>query len=421
MGALRGVLVPRICQGVVHTLDTMKQISGAIAAALAAATLVACSPAATTPMAVAQALALGEEAPIQDIPWSEVGPGWTLATWNAAKPMHGGGDAEPGEPTPYDSTDTLFLVSPEGGRYPITTFTPPADGHNPELADWSGDGSRALFYSDGPGLTTDIIEVDLHTGKQTSFNVDGNYMNPRYTRPEGKAVLLGASESVERPASLIRVDLAGNHQLTYRVGELESTYRGGFLATPDGTQLVLGTESGLALMNNDGTPGKALPVAGHSCFPSRWFDPDSTIAIASCHDEIGASNLWLIPVDGGDPTPLTAPSDGEGEYLGAGAAWPLNDGIFVQAYGPCGYKYLAKIDTPGQMPTKVSVPEVDEHSSVVVIGMWQDKLELQATLSCGSGQSLLYYDPGTNTSTVLLGAPVNGGGVIAALPYAGYE
>ena len=41
--------------------------------------------------------------------------------------------------------------------------------------------------------------------------------------------------------------------------------------------------------------------------------------------------------------------------------------------------------------------------------------------SCGTGQSLFDYDPAAGTSTVLLGPPVNGGGVISALPYLGFE
>jgi hypothetical protein len=415
----------------------MKLISGAMAAVLAAVTLAACSSTSSTTVqntpaspaapasTVAQALAHGEEASIQQVPWSEVGAGWTLAVWNAANPTKSGGDAAPGEPTPYNSADTLFLVSPEGGRYPITTFTPPAGGYNPVLADWSGDGSRALFYGSGPGSSTNIIEVDLHTGKQTTFNVDHFNITPRYTRPEGKAVLLAKSNDVDSPPSLVRVDLAGNHQLTYPIEQFGSKFGPDVLSTPDGTQLVLGSESGgLAIMNNDGTGIRTLPVPGQRyCTPTRWFDTDSTVAIANCRDyESGISQLWLVPSWGEEPSPLTAPSDGEdSEYLGAETAWRLNDGIFLQAYGPCGYKYLAKIDMAGQKPTKVTVPEVDDHSSVDVIGIYHGKLELQATLSCGSGQSLLYYDPDAGSSTVLLGGPVNGGGVIAALPYPGYD
>jgi len=46
-------------------------------------------------------------------------------------------------------------------------------------------------------------------------------------------------------------------------------------------------------------------------------------------------------------------------------------------------------------------------------------LDLQPTASSGGGQSLFDYNPGTNTSTVLLGPPLNRGGVIKAVPFAG--
>jgi TolB protein len=73
------------------------------------------------------------------------------------------------------------------------------------------------------------------------------------------------------------------------------------------------------------------------------------------------------------------------------------------------------------LPVKVAVPKVDQHSSVDIIGAYHGKLQLRASLACGSGQSLLSYDPGGATSTVLLGSPVNGGGVVAALPFPGDE
>lgn len=96
------------------------------------------------------------------------------------------------------------------------------------------------------------------------------------------------------------------------------------------------------------------------------------------------ADWWLVPTDGGTPTPLTAPNSGqEGEVLGA-----------------CGYRFLAKVDTFGETPTKVSVPDVDEHKS---------------------GEALVDYDPTKGTSTALLGTTVNGGGVMNAIVYPGYE
>jgi hypothetical protein len=206
----------------------VKQISGLVA--LAAMMLAACSsttttavqgtsgiPAAPTPTTVQHAVAHGAEAPIDAVPWSEVGPGWMLAMWSPATPTTAGAPVPEGEQAPATSTTTLYLVNPERGRYALTTFPAPGDGPSPHLVDWSGDGSRALFSEVGDrGLT--VIEVDLHTGTQTTFTVkDGYSTTPRYSRPEGKAVLLSKSNDVDSPPSLKRVDLAGNNQLTYPV------------------------------------------------------------------------------------------------------------------------------------------------------------------------------------------------------------
>jgi len=125
---------------------------------------------------------------------------------------------------------------------------------------------------------------------------------------------------------------------------------------------------------------------------------------------------------GGAPTALTAQFDGNhGEVLGAGTAWKLPEGTFVQAYGPCGLPFLANLENIGGMPTKVSVPEVDDHHSVEVIGAYDGHLQLQASLSCGDGEALVDYDPAAGKSEVLLGPTVNGGGVVEALPYPRYE
>ena len=72
--------------------------------------------------------------------------------WSPVRAIGAGAEPAPGEPTPQTSATTLYLVSPEGGRYAITTFPPPGDGSTAALVDWSGDGSRALFYN-GTGST----------------------------------------------------------------------------------------------------------------------------------------------------------------------------------------------------------------------------------------------------------------------------
>ncbi len=360
----------------------------------------------TSPSATPSAQMAGHnvEEPMQDVPWSEVGPGWMLAMWNAASPSNSGDDFSPDEPTPYDAETTLYLVNPEGGRYAITTFEAPGEnGSLPTLADWSGDGSRALFYRQGDDLT--VIEVDLRTGERTSFMVKGGYsVTPRYTRPDGTAVLLMKSNDVDSAASLTRVDLSGKQQLTYPVDKLGHVFNASVLSTPDGTRLVLGTDAGLSQMGNDRTSIKQLPVpdAG-DCSPVRWWETD--VALTRCYGtDFSYSRLWLVPTDGSAPTPLTGKNDGtQGEDLGDLNAWQLPAGTFVQAAGGCGFVYLAKLNASDGTTTPVSVPDVQDRRSIRVLGVADGHLQLQATLSCGSGESLLDYDPASGTSTVLLG------------------
>jgi TolB protein len=171
-------------------------------------------------------------------------------------------------------------------------------------------------------------------------------------------------------------------------------------------------------MGNDGVPGMALPIAGQKdCTPMRWWDTGSTIVLAQCSAS-PASQLWLVPIDGGTPTALTAPNDGQkGPDYGDTTAWQLPAGTYVQALGACGVIFLAKLNADGTT-SKVSVPNV-HGDTIVVVGVNGGDLDLQAKAGCGGGQSLVDYNPSAGTSTVLLGPPVNGGGVIAAVPYSG--
>ena len=413
----------------------MTWLNRALAVALALALIAGCSPSKTSetthgasagpatpsPTTAAQAAAHGVEAAIGTIPWTQVGPGWLLATWSPVPGGSADGPPPPGQPTPQTATTTLYLVDPAGGRYPITTFPPPGDGPSPTLADWSGDGTHALFYAYAPapsGAYT-IITVDLHTGAQATFTVDNGANSfdvvPRYSRPEGKAVLLAKSNGAE-PAWLKRVDLAGKPELIYPVGP---DFQGSYLSTPDGKQLVLGTAAGLALMGNDGTAGKALPITGEQdCGPTRWWNTTSTVVVARCNDA-GGPRLWLVPTSGEPPTALTAPLNGQGPDYGDLNAWQLPADTFVQVAGACGSEYLGKLSAVGGTTTRVEVPDVDQRTSVRVIGPNGGQLVIQGRASCGGGQSLLAYDPAAGTSTALLGAPLNGGGVIAAVPYPG--
>ena len=390
-----------------------------LAICIAAAALAAgCSSTGSVTPARSQAAAHGVEAPIGSIPWSQVGPGWLLAT---------------SSPAAEKAVTTLYLVDPAGGRYPITAF-PSSNGAAPELVDWSGDGSRALLST----VNATAIVVELHTGKQTTITVNGH---PRFTRPDGNAIVVSSGGDGRGPATLKRVDLAGNLQLAYPTDKLGSAFNGRYLATPDGTQLVLGTANGLALVSNNGAVGRQLtsPMRGAGCSPIRWWTPATVLASCTAHPadpyrtSAAPTQLWQVPLGGGTPTAITAanPSDGSdplwGGDFGDIDAWQLPSGTYLQSLRSCGPQFLSRL-TADNHTTAVTVPLANGQPAggAGVVGVDGTALDLLAVTKpgCtgrGRQSSLLRYDPAANTSTVLLGPLVNTGTVLSAASYPGKD
>jgi TolB protein len=341
-----------------------------------------------------------------------------IATWSPFTPQEPGAQPAPGDVDPATATTTLYLVDPTGNRYAITTFTPAEISHL-YLVDWSGDGSHALF-TEKYSQPARAISVDLHTGAKTTIPVTGL---PRYTRPNGKAILMSTDDNGSVAGTLKRIDLAGNEQLTYPTDKLGDAgqFKGGYLESPDGTQLVLEASNGMVVMGNDGKVIRQLtsPLPKGGCWPARWWTP--TVVLAECTVESSSSNqLWEVPLSGSGATALTALNSGQGHDpgfdgdLGDWVAWKLPSGTFLQSLGACGTQFLSRL-TSDMHTTRVQVPGVSD--SVHVTGVSGDDLVLLAKVGCGGTTSLLTYDPAANTSTVLLGPPLNGGGVSDALLY----
>jgi hypothetical protein len=390
-------------------------ICAALAAAIAINPAIATASPTTDPTAVTH----GVEAAITDVPWSQVGPGWTLATWSPVTPHMPGNLAAPGEPTWETAAVTLYLVDPAGNRYAIKTFPV---GERPELIDWSGDGRHALLGQEYPAPDS-VSLLDVHTGGETTIDVNGY---PRFTRPDGKAILVSTDDDRDHPGTLRRIDLDGNPQQTYPAESLGGTghFTGDDVESPDGTQLVLGTDTGMVAMRDDGSAVRALakpPVWNAECRPVRWWTTDAVLAHCDANRS-SATQLWTVPLDGSAPSALTAPNSGQGDDpgfdgdLGDGVAWRLPGGTFLQSAGACGTMFLSRL-TADRHTTRVDVPGVSD--SVRVAGVNGDKLDLLGKVGCGGTDSLVSYDTVTDSSTVLLGPPINGGGVTEAIPYAG--
>jgi TolB protein len=126
----------------------------------------------------ADQLPRGVHADPSAVPWSAVGPGWLVASW---------------EPHPLRkpvATD-LFLVSPSGTLYPL--YRLPGDA--PTVVDWSDDGKRALFETANSNPETvrpgRYEVVDLQSGiVEGSFRPgDSDQGFPTFTTPHGDSIL----------------------------------------------------------------------------------------------------------------------------------------------------------------------------------------------------------------------------------------
>jgi len=336
----------------------------------------------------------------------------------------------PGDPAPETSTTILYLVDPAGVRYPITTV---ASAAGLRLAAWSGDGRRALLVANAV-VPSAAVSVDLHTGTQTTIPVAGY---PRFTNPDGTALLVSTEFNGNRPGTLKRVDLTGSEQLTYPTDRLGGAgqFSGGYLESPDGTQLVLGTanlgnevlprkDNSLVVIGNDGTILRTLPapMPNALCRPVRWWTP--TVMLTHCTKEgSSASQLWEVPLDGGSPTALTAVNSGQQDDPGFagiddGIAWKLPSGTYLESAGACGTMFLSRL-TPDGHTTRVHIDDVS--GGAFTVGVAGDTLVLRSQVGCGGSSALLRYDPSTNVSTVLLGPPVTGGAITDALLYPGRD
>ena len=362
----------------------------------------------STTTTVPPPLPMGAQGAVSAIPWAQVGSGWLLALWGPNSGA-GAGPLPAGDVPTSQETTTLFLVDPLGGRYLVATLAPPAPS---SLAGWSGDGRRALLTTVNGSQTT-VTQIDLTTGQTgNQFALHGDVS---YTRPTGLAVLATSSTaSTPTTTTLQRYSMNGSLQQAYPTNFSQvGAFDGSVLSSPDGTQLVMGAAKGLALVGNDGTLVSQLPVAGATnCTVTRWWA--TGVALASCSTTDSSAQLYEVPISGAAVTTLTAPPVPP-DY-GDLNAWEVGKNVYLQSAGACGSLFLGELQANGTS-AEVTVPDVDSGSSVVVVGTDGSRLALQATVGCGSGISAMWFNPTENTTSVVLGPPVNGGGVIAALVY----
>ena len=353
------------------------------------AVLVACG--ATAGVAAAR---LAGGTALAGVPWNRVGTGWVLAQYVSARPEGGGSGPQ-----------TLYLISPGGTRYRLASW--PDWRSAPQLLAWSPDGQRALFqvFSGRGG----VEQLTLATGLVSTFALPGGATPIGYTTPHGLNIVGG------RPAgsgtSLARYSLSGR-----LVRPLGYSSDGQVLYAPSGTEFVTGTSRGLELVSNAGSVIRPLPVPGtsaDSCKPARRWNNGAILA--SCPPPGSAiPQLWLVPVSGARPTPLTPRRSVSGGDLGDLDAWPLTSGLYLQSAGPCGVLQIFKQARDGSIRL-VTVPHtMGDNRVLTALG---SRLLIQAPTSCTGSVSLLWFDPGTRAEQWLIRAPADVTGAAIAVPF----
>jgi hypothetical protein len=186
---------------------------------------------------------------------------------------------------------------------------------------------------------------------------------------------------------------------------------------------VLGTDHGLVMMSSDGAQTRRLPVAGPltDCSPVRWWTAASVLTCCAGGDASSANQLVVISLSGAAAIDVTAVNSGQGDLrfgndMGDVDAWKLASGTFLALTVGCGAGFLSRL-TSDRHATKVVVSGVAASNDVVVLGTATNRLLLGARMGCGPGIFIVSYDPAADTSTVLLGPPVNGGSAGNAILY----
>jgi hypothetical protein len=357
------------------------------------------------------------------IPWSLIGPGWTLAEVSTAQPDANGAPTGGGRYVTY-------LVDPEGGKYRILTTSGSAA---PDLLAWSGNARTALYAVGGAqgGGAPGYGLLTLASGQLTSLPLPAGVTALGFTRPDGFNILAVRQE--QGKYRLERYNLAGARQATIgslpRPAGASDVLQGNALSSPDGTTAVWGVSGhAMQLVSNAGGLIRRLRVPGAgtspSCTPISWWSSQTVLAYCNAGGAPDAGRLWLVPAGGGQATQLTGISgspSGAGDLTGA---WQAGGAVYITATtsaqctsaasGPGGQQILQLSQGGAEAP--VSIPGSTNHHATVVTGVGKRLLVLAQT-SCPGTSSLIWFNPSTHATQTVLTAPVTEVGVVDAVPY----
>jgi hypothetical protein len=307
------------------------------------------------------------------IPWSNVGAGWELVQYTTISAA-------------LQSTTTLYLVGPTGAKYALRT----SRNEQFNLVAWSGDKTRALLYDNAAGT---VGQLNLMTGKLTTFAIGGQASPIGYTLPSGQNIL--ALQSHGSSFALARYSLSGKLLKVL----LRSKWAAfGDAYAPDGATLAVADSTGVQLVSNVGRVIRQFDVPGTDpgvgCWPERWWNAGTILAGCIATSSNSEPRLWLLPVDGARPTALT-PQRKAGHDLGDFDAWRLKSGLYLQSEGACGETEINRQAANGSV-TPVNVPGTPNLDNVILTAVGP-RLLIEPEGACRpTYDGLLWYNPATH-------------------------
>lgn len=347
---------------------------------------------------LALTLAVGRAA--SAVPLPPVGPGSALVLYSSAAG------------TAHRSTaDTLYLVTPDGRRYPLAQI--PDTDAGARLIAWSGDGTRALAALSGGA----VEQITLATGQMRRVNLPAGVTAVGYTRPDGLGIL--GESTAGGVITLARYTLGGglSRVLTTWPSSAASAASALFgvaaLEAPSGRFVVVPGSAALSLVSSRGGVSTVLPLPvphGASCAPVRWWR-DGVVLTECSGPGIAGPRLWLAPVSGARPTALTPQRGQNGPDYGDINGWRFPGGtLYLQALASCGPPFIARANPSGTV-TPLLIPGV----VVAQAGHW---LLTEQAAGCLGSTSLLWFNPATHAERWVFRTPAADPGVISAAAFA---
>jgi WD40 repeat protein len=214
----------------------------------------------------------------------------------------------------YSPDGTRMLYTPTKGSVLIRG----SDGRTrtmvPQLADvgrleWAPDGRTLIIAGARSATERGIYRVDVDSGS-ASLLLDGTRPYAHALSPDGRTLFYGTG--TEPLVTLVARDLRSGRERTLRSGGRTILQ---LKVTRDGRMLAVCTLRSVEILDlNSGDTLRRTDVPQGSQFGGGDWSPDgrSFFATVSHGDVHPRSELWRIPVAGGEPVrhPLTAPARG---------------------------------------------------------------------------------------------------------------